>query len=156
MHWVIVLRYVGSGDLIVVFLTFYIETTFFSWVTWYFRERHQLLSTWPQVYGLTGHFSFLLTFTTHPVMASGCGGLTLTWGRSGHGPHKLERRKKRTSAKNHEEDYPHPKKKRPFPSFQVLLPQPPPPNSSANFQGQSNAFCNSDPHKAVFQYFWTF
>lgn len=42
------------------------------------QKKDQPLSTWPQViYGLTGPFFFLITFTTQVVTANVCGGHTL-------------------------------------------------------------------------------
>lgn len=87
--------------------------------------------------------------------------LSPTWGRFWPypgDPCRFEWRKKRISAKNRRkttitqrDDLVF------FPSFQTLLslsyPQPPPHKSSGISQGQSNTFCNSDPHRALFQYY---
>lgn len=153
MHQGIVFRYVGSGDFILIFLTFYMRPHVSPRLpdTLEKGTNHCLFGlrfmAWLVTFAFSSHSPRRLSRPMAVVTTHWRAGLDMDptdwrgekWGSQ-------PRTMRTTRFKQITE---------PFPSLQVPLPQPLP-KSSGNFQGQSNAFCNSDSHRVVFQYFITF
>lgn len=183
VHLGLVLHDVDPAELIFMFLTFCMKTTFFSLRLPDTLEKgriHCLLGLRSlsqkavflshHIYYTGGHSRWLWGLHTGCFRGLSPAGLTdlsllrlcPAWGGfwpDPCDPCRFEWRKKRISAKIQEEDSRHPRRWLSFfPSFQPLCspsyyPQLLPHKPSGISKGQSNAFCNSDPHRALLQYF---